>query len=102
MQDVRELAQRFGEIVVWAGDFNQTVVRTSRGGSDARRMLLLEALTSLGYGAWNGAAAHASAGMCAVDLLCGPRDHAIVDRGRTDPVRGGVAMSDHAGYWVDI
>jgi hypothetical protein len=88
--------------VVWAGDFNQTVVGTTRGGSNARRRLLLEALSALGYAAWNGAAAHATAGMSSVDLICGPRDRAVVGQGRIDPTRGGVVMSDHAGYWVDI
>jgi len=102
LRDVTELRERFGELVVWAGDFNQTVVGTTRGGSDARRGLLLEALSSLGYAAWNGSAAHASAEMCAVDLICGPRDQALTEQGRIDPVRAAVVMSDHAGYWVDL
>ncbi len=101
VEDVKTLRRDFGEPVIWAGDFNQTLEGSSRGGSDARRLLLQSALASLDYVAWNGAAAHACEGMCAVDLICGPRAHVILGQGRIDPVRDGIVMSDHAGYWIE-
>ncbi len=88
--------------MIWAGDFNQTVAGPLWGGSAERRTMLEGALRSLGLAAWNGSAAHATAGMCAVDLICGPADQRIVAQGRLAPCRGEVVMSDHAGYWVDI
>lgn len=101
IRDVTELQQRFGELVVWAGDFNQTLAGPLWGGSAPRRALLAQALASIGYGAWNEDAEHATDGMRAVDLICGPREHALVRQGRIDPGRGDVIMSDHAGYWVE-
>lgn len=88
--------------IVWAGDFNQQVHGPERGGSRARREALVGALTSLGLIAWNGAEAHAVPGMHAIDLICGPPEFEVLARGRIDPVRDGVRMSDHAGYWVDV
>lgn len=102
VEDIRELRRRYGAPVIWAGDFNQTVAGPLWGGSTERRAMLEDALHSLGYAAWNGAAAHASDGMCAVDLICGPSEQRILTQGRIDPRRGEVVMSDHAGYWVDI
>ena len=101
VRDVKELQQRFGELVVWAGDFNQTLAGPLWGGSATRRALLEQALASIGYAAWNEDAEHATDGMRAVDLICAPREHAIVRQGRIDPRRGDVIMSDHAGYWVE-
>jgi endonuclease/exonuclease/phosphatase family metal-dependent hydrolase len=100
--DVAELRNRFGDLVVWAGDFNQTLVGPLWGGSEARRALLEKALASIGYVAWNDAAAHAKPEMHAVDLICGPADCSVAAQGRIDPRRDGVVMSDHAGYWVDL
>ena len=99
--DVVELRDRFDVPVVWAGDFNQTLFGPLSGGSKARRALLEEALASIGYAAWNARAAHATDGMHAVDLICGPADWEVVAQGRIEPARDGVEMSDHAGYWVD-
>ena len=101
IRDVTELQQRFGELVVWVGDFNQTLAGPLWGGSATRRALLAQALASIGYAAWNADAEHATDGMRAVDLICGPREHAIVRQGRIDPRRGDVIMSDHAGHWVE-
>lgn len=56
----------------------------------------------LGLVAWNGVAAHATPGMHAIDLICGPREITVREQGRLDPVRDGIRMSDHAGYWVDF
>lgn len=102
VEDIVELRRRYDAPVIWAGDFNQTVTGPLWGGSAERRAMLEDALRSLGYAAFNGAAAHASDGMCAVDLICGPADQRILAQGRIDPRRGEVVMSDHAGYWVEI
>jgi len=102
LRDVAELRQRFGDRVVWAGDFNQTFSGPLWGGSAARRNLLEKALASIGYSPWNESANHAKPGMHAVDLICGPSDWTVSAQGRIDPTRDGVEMSDHAGYWVVI
>ncbi len=91
-----------GDPVVWAGDFNQSVAGPNHGGSKSGRDALNGCLADLGMVAWNGAAAHAREGLHAIDLICGSRDQAILGQGRIDPRRGGVQMSDHAGYWVDL
>lgn len=99
--DVAELRRRHGD-VVWLGDFNETLAGPSWGGSARRRALLEKTLSALGYAAWNAAADHAKPGMCAVDLICGPADWELAAQGRVEPSRGGVVMSDHAGYWVQL
>lgn len=89
-------------IVIWAGDFNQHVSGPNHGGSLAKREALVEALDNLALVAWNGAAAHANSGLCAIDLICGPRELDVREQGRIDPFRGGIRMTDHAGYWVEV
>jgi len=91
-----------GASVVWAGDFNQSLRGPNWGGSTAGRDALCARLAELGMVAWNAEASHAREGMCAIDLMCGPADLVLLAQGRIDPVRGGVRMSDHAGYWVDL
>ena len=100
--DILELRRRHGIPVIWAGDFNQSVAGPLQGGAQARRELLSDALTSLGYTAWNGTAAHAIPTLGAVDLICGPEGHKVEAQGRIDPRRGDIVMSDHAGYWADL
>ena len=94
--------QRGGALVVWAGDFNQSVDGPNHGGSREGREALNRCLADLGFAAWNGRARHAHEGLFAIDLICGNKDQAILEQGRIDPIRGGVRMSHHAGYWVDI
>lgn len=99
--DLRAL-QAEHESVVWAGDFNQTVGGSNAGGSRKGRDHPVTCLDDLGLVAWNGSADHACEGLRAIDLICGPKGQTIVRQGRIDPVRDGVRMSDHAGYWVDL
>jgi hypothetical protein len=40
--------------------------------------------------------------MCTVDLICGTKSSTATAQGRIDPVSGSIAMSDHAGYWVEL
>jgi endonuclease/exonuclease/phosphatase family metal-dependent hydrolase len=91
-----------GTLIVWAGDFNQSLRGPNWGGSTTGREALSRCLTELGMVAWNAGAQHARDGMCAIDLICGPADLVVLAQGRIDPVREGVRMSDHAGYWVDL
>jgi endonuclease/exonuclease/phosphatase family metal-dependent hydrolase len=100
--DVAELCRQYEEPVVWAGDFNQTLCGPCQGGSAVRRTALERTLVQLEFTAWNAGAAHARPGMCAVDLICGPKHITPTAQGRIDPVSGGTAMSDHAGYWVEV
>jgi endonuclease/exonuclease/phosphatase family metal-dependent hydrolase len=101
-KDIADLRKRYGSPVIWAGDFNQTVSGPNWGGSNDRRDLLIETINSLELEPWNGKADHAMNGMCAVDLICGPKECFVLPQGRIDPVRGKLAMSDHAGYWVEL
>ncbi len=101
-KDIADLRRQFGEPVIWAGDFNQTVSGPNWGGSNDRRDLLNRTLNSLDMVAWNGKADHAMSGMCAVDLICGPKECVLVSQGRIDPMRDTLTMSDHAGYWVEL
>jgi endonuclease/exonuclease/phosphatase family metal-dependent hydrolase len=89
-------------LVISAGDFNQTLMGPNRSGSDAKPTARAKVLDALGFDAWNGDAAHARRGRCAIDLVCGPRDRHSLRQRRIDPVVSGVVMSDHAGYWVEI
>lgn len=102
--DILELRRRHRpDLILWAGDFNQSVRGANYGGSQANRKMLTDALDALGFEAWNGKADHAEAGLCAIDLICGVRDQPLAHQGRIDPVAAGkVQMSDHAGYWVEI
>lgn len=97
--DVRALVERYpGALVVWAGDFNQSLIGPNFSGSSEGRRLLGEALDSLGFVAWNAEAAHAAEGLCAIDLVCGPRVRPVVAVERIAPGR----ESDHAGYVVEV
>jgi hypothetical protein len=101
--DIRELRRRFEQdVIIWAGDFNQTVSGPHRSGSKAKRAALLQAFQELGFAAWNGDARHAAPGLHAIDLICGPCEIIPVDQGRIHPVHNGVTMSDHAGYWIEL
>ena len=91
-----------GDVLVWAGDFNQSLVGPNRGGSTQGRTVLHRCLEDLGLVAWNAEAKHALPNLCAIDLICGPRVLTIAQQGRIEPVHNGVKMSDHAGYWVDL
>lgn len=101
-RDVAALQGTHGGPVIWAGDFNQSLHGSLAGGSNERRTLLRSTLAALGLVAWNGEAAHACEGACAVDLLCGPASLTVTRSERIDPVSDGIRMSEHAGYWVDL
>jgi hypothetical protein len=101
-KDIADLRKKYGSPVIWAGDFNQTVSGPNWGGSNDRRDLLNKTINSLELGPWNGKADHAMNGMCAVDLICGPKECVVLSQGRIDPMRGILTMSDHAGYWVEL
>ena len=99
----RELRRRYRpDLIIWAGDFNQTVTGPNYGGSGAKRGKLVAALRRLGFRAWNQDEPHASPGLHAIDLICGPTALAPSNWGRIEPVHDGIVMSDHAGYWVEI
>lgn len=100
--DVIELRRLYDMPVLWMGDFNQSVSGKNFGGSNDRRDLLNKTLESLGMIAWNGEAAHAMSGLCAVDLICAPKGCEVTEQGRIDPVQGKLTMSDHAGYWIEL
>lgn len=97
--DVRGLIKEFpNATVVWAGDFNQSLVGANYGGSTAGRTALRAAFAGLGFTAWNAGSPHAKAGMSAIDLVCGPVG--AVGRGVERIAPDG--LSDHAGYIVTI
>ena len=101
--DIAELRRRWpADLVVWAGDFNQTLSGPSHGGSAVKREALRRALDELGLVAFNADAPNARPGMHTIDLICGPRETVIVRQARVDPVRDGLRLSDHAAYWVEM
>lgn len=100
--DVSELRKRYGLPIIWAGDFNQSLVGPISGCSAAGRAVLTQALSEGGFVAWNATAAHARPGLCAVDLICGTRDVSPKVVERIDPMCNGFPLSDHAGYWVEL
>ncbi len=89
-------------LVVWAGDFNQSLSGSNVGASNAARKLLREKLDKLGLVAWNEHTAHANHQIKAIDLICGPVSRSVRSIERIDPIRDGIKMSDHAGYVVEI
>ena len=93
-----------GALVLWIGDFNQTLEGPNYGGSRASRQMLLDALSSLDMNAYNSASQHARPGMCAIDLICGPASRLGLDRTVRDinSVNEEGRLSDHAGYYVDL
>jgi hypothetical protein len=66
------------------------------------RELLEQALERLGFTAWNRSAAHARRELCAIDLICGPRDIIVANIERIGPTIDGCRVSDHAGYVVEL
>lgn len=100
---IKELAPKeSGKPVIWAGDFNQTLVGPLWGGSALRREKLQAALAELGLEAWNRCAPHALAGMFTIDLVCGSAGIAVQSSETIDNTRDGRVLSDHAGYIVDL
>lgn len=101
--DVCALQREFpGELVVWAGDFNQELTRPFSSGSKAGRDRLRDALDSLGMQAWNEQAAHALDGCKTIDLICGPSTVPPNSVERFHPTVGPRPLSDHAGYVVEL
>jgi endonuclease/exonuclease/phosphatase family metal-dependent hydrolase len=101
--DVRALQENHPEaMIVWAGDFNQSLDGSNTGGSNRGRALLSETLEGLGLEAWNRRSNHAVGGLCAIDLICGPREHPVSEIVRVDPAPNGRRLSDHVGYVVDL
>lgn len=101
--DIEQLQRTYPEAaVLWAGDFNQSLEGPNLVGSAQGRALLEAALGHLGLVAWNRAAGHAKDGLCAIDLVCGPRACTLRSVDRFEPELGGRRLSDHAGYVVDV
>jgi hypothetical protein len=90
-----------GELVIWAGDFNQSLVGPNWTGSTAGRALLVDALRGLGLTAWNAESPHAKTGMRAIDLVCGDarQIHGVEV---IDCARDGRDISDHNGYIIEV
>ena len=101
--DVTRLQAAYpGVVVLWVGDFNQTLCGANFGGSAQKRHALESSLQRLGMVAWNAKARHARDGMCAVDLVCGPKELVVGDVTYVDPAASGEVLSDHAGYVVEV
>lgn len=102
MNDIQDLRRQFKLPVLWVGDFNCSLVGSTRAGSHERRRLLVDALDKLELTAWNRKSGHAIESLCTIDLICGPNEWGLGTQDRIAPEREGVTMSDHAGYWVDV
>lgn len=101
--DVEELQRTNPDtVILWAGDFNQSLEGPNYVGSAKGRTLLEGALERLGLVAWNRAARHAKEELCAIDLVCGPGRARCGGVERIDPSPGGQRLSDHTGYVVEV
>ena len=102
VDDIQGLRRQFALPVLWIGDFNCSLVGSTRAGSRERRLLLLAALAKLDLMVWNIDSGHAIEGLSTIDLICGPKQWRLRMCGRIPPVHNGIKMSDHAGYWVEV
>ena len=103
VEDLRTMKQAHSKaIIVWAGDFNQTLSGSNSGGSNISRKLLKDTLADLGLVAWNEHLAHAIPGLKTIDLICGPTSRPVKVIERFDSVFDGHKLSDHAGYLIEI
>lgn len=88
--------------VIWAGDFNQTLAGAYVVGAKANRQALSSELDRLGLAAWNAEAPHLKDGACTIDLICGPAQLEAMCHEPYRPRLNGKALSDHAGYVVEV
>lgn len=89
-------------LVVWVGDFNQSLAGPNVVGSKQGRDAVNNALDDLGMKAWNAHAPHACADLHTIDLICGPAAQPVHHVGWADPTVDGRRLSDHAAYWVEL
>lgn len=88
--------------VIWAGDFNQSLLGPLHVGSRARREALQRRLAELRFEAWNRLAPHRVPGLFTIDLICGPADIAVIGSDTIPASVSGRALSDHPGYIVEL
>lgn len=101
VDDIHRLRQQFPEHeLIWAGDFNHSLVGPNYTGTAAGRLLLSRALAELGLTAWNASQPHAIEGMNAVDLICGSTARSPIIETISTTVAGR-RLSDHLGYVAD-
>jgi hypothetical protein len=101
--DVVRFRLRFPDrMIIWAGDFNQSLVGRNLTGSKRAREQLSSALKRLDLVAWNSNAPHSSPDMCAVDLVCGPNVYRIPRIDLIPTHHAGRRLSDHVGYVVQL
>jgi len=101
--DIRALQERHPQaVVIWAGDFNQSLAGPNLTGSRRGRVALLAALGRLGMQAWNAESPHARSGLSTIDLVCGPATVPVKSIELLEPSLGGQSLSDHAGYIVEV
>lgn len=101
--DIRALRERHPQaILIWAGDFNQSLAGPNLTGSRRGRVALLAALDRLGLQAWNADSPHARSGLSTIDLVCGPATAPVKSIELLEPSPGGQSLSDHAGYIVEV
>lgn len=102
-RDIVDLQRAHSDaVVIWAGDFNQSLEGSEAVGSRSGRHRLESTLVRLGMQAWNRCSEHAVPGLRTIDLICGPATLLPHSIDRLEPVVDGRRVSDHAGYIVDI
>lgn len=87
-----------GRSLIWAGDFNQSVVGYNGTGTTMGRFLLQDSLDELGLDAWNMGTEHRRPGMSTIDLICGPSECPVI-RASSISTPG---LSDHDAYFVTV
>lgn len=91
------------DLIVWAGDFNQTLTGPIQGGgSEERRNELSTTIARLGLAAWNCDAPHAKSPLHAIDLICGSKGSHPDALSVISSRAAGKQLTDHAGYIVAV
>jgi hypothetical protein len=87
-------------LLIWAGDFNQSLIGPNLTGSSRGRDLLSQTLADLELVAWNATASHATPPSYVVDLICGPAPEHELSIETIPTHWHGDTLSDHLGYVV--
>lgn len=101
--DLMRLRSRYpGHMLVWAGDFNQSLSGPNLTGSRAGREGVSSALERLDLVPWNANSPHSKSGMCTIDLICGPSLGRAPHTELIPTHMDGRRLSDHLGYLVEL
>lgn len=88
--------------IVWGGDWNHELTGRLYAGSSGGRMSILGALDRLGLSAPTDASPHRQVGARSINHVAVPAVWAVTSVERVSAIVGGVELSDHDAYVVEI